>query len=255
MITPKNYELSPKVTVDKLQHAPYKFRGRKSTYWLKRELYENFVYLSMEIDVSAKTMIFEVHDKSGEPYSPFYREEERHNHIVCESIIKKFNNTMDALVRAKILKYEEEVNPMNTETIKILYHADIEKIEMRDGGDWIDLRAAEDVKLKKGDFKLINLGVSMQLPAGYEAHMVPRSSTYKQFGIIQTNHQAVIDESYCGTNDIWRYPAYALRDTEIKKNDRICQFRIVKKQPQILFEQVNELSNKDRGGIGSTGKN
>ena len=162
---------------------------------------------------------------------------------------------MDVLTIAKILQYEKEVRNMSTETIKIIYHTDIEKIEMREGGDWIDLRAAEHVVLKKGEFKLIPLGVAMQLPEGYEAHMVPRSSTYKQFGIIQTNHQAVIDESYCGTNDIWRYPAYALRDTEIKKNDRICQFRIVKKQPQILFEQVNELSNKDRGGIGSTGKN
>ena len=107
-------------------------------------------------------------------------------------------------------------------TIKIKYHTDkIDKITKIDNGDWIDLRSAEDVILKAGEFKLINLGISMQLPEGYEAHIVPRSSTYKNFGIIQTNHQAVIDESYCGDNDIWRYPAYALRDTEIKTNDRI----------------------------------
>ena len=107
---------------------------------------------------------------------------------------------------------------------------------------------------KKGDFNLIPLGVGMKLPKGYEAHIVPRSSTYKNFGIIQTNHQAVIDESYCGDNDEWKYPSYALRDTTIKKDDRICQFRIVKKQPSIKFNVVDKLLNKNRGGFGSTGK-
>lgn len=142
------------------------------------------------------------------------------------------------------------------EQIKIKYIVkDIDKIEKIDNGDWIDLRAAENVILKEGEFKLISLGVAMQLPKGYEAHIVPRSSTYKNFGIIQTNHQAVIDESYCGDNDVWKYPAYALRDTVINKNDRICQFRIMKKQPSIVFEEVEVLGNEDRGGIGSTGKN
>ena len=142
------------------------------------------------------------------------------------------------------------------ETIKIKYYTnELIKIEKIAQGDWIDLRSAENVVLKAGEFKLISLGVAMQLPEGYEAHIVPRSSTYKNFGIIQTNHQAVIDESYCGDGDIWRYPAYALRDTEIHVNDRICQFRIVKKQPEINFEEVEQLGNKDRGGIGSTGKN
>lgn len=140
--------------------------------------------------------------------------------------------------------------------IKIKYHTDeIDKLTYIDGkSDWIDLRAAEEVKLKAGDFKLICLGVSMQLPKGYEAHIVPRSSTFKNFGIIQTNHQAVIDESYCGDNDIWRYPAYALRDTVIHKNDRICQFRIMEHQPKIEFEEVDRLEGNDRGGFGSTGK-
>ena len=139
--------------------------------------------------------------------------------------------------------------------IKIKYFTDIEKIGKIEKGDWIDLRAAEDVTLKAGEFKLIPLGVAMELPHGYEAHIVPRSSTYKKFGIIQTNHQAVIDESYCGDNDQWLYPAYALRDTEIKKNDRICQFRIVEKQPNLDFIEVETLDNKDRGGFGSTGTN
>lgn len=139
--------------------------------------------------------------------------------------------------------------------IKIKYFADIEKIEKIEKGDWIDLRAAEDTTLKAGEFKLIPLGVAMELPKGYEAHIVPRSSTYKKFGIIQTNHQAVIDESYCGDNDQWLYPAYALRDTEIHKGDRICQFRIMEKQPEITFIEVTTLDNEDRGGIGSTGVN
>ncbi len=143
------------------------------------------------------------------------------------------------------------------ETIKIKYFSDeIEKLTYIDGkSDWIDLRAAENVTLHAGDFALVRLGVGMELPAGYEAHVVPRSSTYKNFGIIQTNHQGVIDGSYCGDNDEWRMPVYALRDTEIHVNDRICQFRIMKNQPPIVFEEVEHLQNEDRGGIGSTGRN
>ena len=126
---------------------------------------------------------------------------------------------------------------MNTETIKIKYHTDeIEKLRYIDGkSDWIDLRAAEDVELKAGEFKLISLGVSMELPKGYEAHVVPRSSTFKTWGILQTNSIGIIDESYCGNNDIWKIPVYATRDTMIYKNDRICQFRIEKHQPTIMF--------------------
>lgn len=141
------------------------------------------------------------------------------------------------------------------ETIRIKYFcSDIEKVSKIDKGDWIDLRAAETVEMKAGDFRLIPLGVGMILPEGYEAHLAPRSSTFKNFGIIQTNSVAVIDESYCGDNDQWRYPAYALRDTVINKNDRICQFRIMKKQPEIEFIEVDALKDTDRGGFGSTGK-
>lgn len=141
------------------------------------------------------------------------------------------------------------------EVVKIKYFTDkIDKIKKFDNGDWIDLRSAETVELKAGEFKLIPLGVAMELPKGYEAHIVPRSSTYKNFGIIQTNHQAVIDESYCGDNDEWLYPAYALRDTVINVNDRICQFRIMKKQPAFTLIEIPTLGNKDRGGIGSSGK-
>ena len=129
----------------------------------------------------------------------------------------------------------------------------IEHIEKISQGDWIDLRAAETVSLSKGEFKLISLGVGMILPDGYEAHIVPRSSTFKKFHIIQTNHMGIIDNSYCGEQDEWKFPALAVEDTIINKNDRICQFRIVKKQPEIVFEQVEKLSDTSRGGFGSTG--
>jgi dUTP diphosphatase len=137
--------------------------------------------------------------------------------------------------------------------IKIKYFSDIEKINFGDNGDWVDLRCAEDIHMKKGEYKLIPLGIAMELPLAYEAHVAPRSSTYKNFGIIQANSVAVIDNSYCGNNDQWFYPAIALRDTIIQKNDRICQFRIVMKQPMFEFNEVQNLENKDRGGFGSTG--
>lgn len=138
-------------------------------------------------------------------------------------------------------------------TVKIKYHTDIQPLDMYEKGDWIDLRAAEDVEMKAGEFRLISLGVSMKLPEGYEAHIVPRSSTYRHWGIIQTNHMGVIDNSYSGNNDIWKFPALAIRDTTIYKNERICQFRIVKKQPKFDFFKTDELDDDDRGGFGSSG--
>lgn len=141
------------------------------------------------------------------------------------------------------------------EIIQIKYHADIEPLQQKEGSDWIDLRAAEEVKLSLNQFKLIPLGVSMKLPEGYEAHIVPRSSTFKTWGIIQTNHMGVIDESYCGDNDQWMMPVLATRAVIIHKNDRICQFRIIKKQPKIEFQKVDSLGEEDRGGFGSTGTN
>lgn len=139
--------------------------------------------------------------------------------------------------------------------IKVKYFADIEPLEKIDKGDWIDLRAAADVTLKKCEYALIPLGVGMILPKGYEAHVAPRSSTYKHFKIILANSMGIIDNCYCGDNDQWHFPAIALEDTVIHKNDRICQFRIVEKQPPIEFETVEELGDVDRGGLGSTGKN
>lgn len=141
-------------------------------------------------------------------------------------------------------------------TIQIKYFSEkIEKLTYIEGkSDWIDLRAAKEMKLKAGEYAMIPLGVGMKLPEGYEAHIVPRSSTYKNYGLIQTNHMGVVDESYCGDNDQWHMPVYALRDTVVHVNDRICQFRIMEHQPTIVFEEVNRLEDTDRGGFGSTGK-
>ena len=144
---------------------------------------------------------------------------------------------------------------MKQETIKIRYFPGAaQPLDYIDGkSDWIDLRAAERVELKAGQFRLIRLGVAMALPAGYEAHVVPRSSTFKTWGILQTNSMGVIDGSYCGDNDEWRMPVYATRDTCIEQGARICQFRIVENQPKIVFEPVEHLEGPDRGGFGSTG--
>ena len=139
------------------------------------------------------------------------------------------------------------------ENIKLKMLADIEPPEAIEQGDWIDLRAAETILIVKGEFKYIPLGVAIQLPEGYEAIVTPRSSLFKRRGIIMTNSIGIMDESYCGDGDQWRFPAYATRETIIPKGERICQFRIVKHQPEIEFEIVDTLGNPDRGGYGSTG--
>ena len=142
--------------------------------------------------------------------------------------------------------------------ILIRYHDDydgepLHKLEKISIGDWIDLRAAETVDLLPNEFRMISLGVSMKLPEGYEAHIVPRSSTFKKWGIMQTNHMGVIDNAYSGDNDIWKMPVWSFGKTTIHKNDRICQFRIVPKMPPVKFTEVDHLDGPDRGGFGSTG--
>ncbi len=137
--------------------------------------------------------------------------------------------------------------------ILVRYHADIPKLSKVENGDWIDLYAAEDARLAKGEWKAISLGVSMKLPRGFEAHVAPRSSTFRRWGVIQVNSVGIIDESYCGDGDIWYFQALALRDTDILKGDRICQFRIVEKLPPVMFEERQHLNDPDRGGLGSTG--
>ena len=139
--------------------------------------------------------------------------------------------------------------------IDIVYHnPNMPKLKKIDNGDWIDLRASVGGSFKKGDFALIDLGVSMRLPEGYEAHIAPRSSTFKYWGIIQCNSVGVVDNSFSGTNDVWKMPCFFTRDTVIEPNDRICQFRIVKKMEPVSFTKVTDLDNTDRGGFGSSGR-
>lgn len=176
-----------------------------------------------------------------------YEYEEEHKHYndkeskkkieLCKNLISKINERKDM------------------QKIKIKYLKDILPLEVNEKGDWIDLRAAEDVDMTAGDYYLIPLGVSMKLPEGYEAHVVPRSSTFKKWGIIQSNHMGVIDNSYSGSMDEWHFPAIALRTTHIHKNDRICQFRLVKNQEPVEFLEVDNLDGENRGGFGSTGTN
>ena len=140
--------------------------------------------------------------------------------------------------------------------LRIRYLSDkIEKLRYIDGrSDWIDLRVAEDMVIRKGECRLIPLGVVIELPQGYEAHVVPRSSTFRNFGLIQANSFGVVDESYCGNEDQWYVPMFAVRDTEVHVNDRICQFRIMEHQPEIIFEETDWLSGENRGGFGTTGR-
>ena len=147
-----------------------------------------------------------------------------------------------------------------SKVILVRYHDDfpgepLKHIEVLGNGDWIDLRAAETVEMKTGEFRLISLGVSMELPYNCEAHIVPRSSTFAKWHILQTNHMGVIDNSYSGDNDIWRFPAFAVEDTVIHKNDRICQFRILERMDPVILATVDHLAGPDRGGFGSTGGN
>ena len=167
------------------------------------------------------------------------------NNGICEKGIKTMCEFCDSLV-PEAVRMEKE--------IKIKYFNDVQEIEALEVGDWIDLRSAESVDIKAGEYKLIRLGVAMELPEGYEALVAPRSSTFKNYGILLANSLGVIDESYKGDNDEWKFLAYATRDTHVEKNDRICQFRIIEHQPKIKLTKVESLGNADRGGIGSTGK-
>ena len=139
------------------------------------------------------------------------------------------------------------------QTIKIKYHSDIEKISPISIGNWVDLRISQDYMLMKGESAILSLGISMKLPEGFEAHIAPRSSTFSKWGIIQTNGVGVVDNSYSGNNDVWKMAVYATRDTYIEKNSRVCQFRIMEIQPELVFEEVDSLDDISRGGFGSSG--
>ena len=139
--------------------------------------------------------------------------------------------------------------------IKIKYLDEACRIEKIEKGDWIDLRSRIDLHMERGDFHIIPLGVCMELPKGFEGHLCPRSSTFKRWGLLQANSMGIFDNSFCGDGDEWGFPCYATRPVDIKKGDRLCQFRIIENQPPILFEEVETLGNPDRGGWGSTGGN
>ena len=144
--------------------------------------------------------------------------------------------------------------------IKVKYHnskngSTIDRIEKIEQGDWIDLRSAENYEIAQFEAGMINLGVSIKVPEGYEAHLVPRGSTYKKWSIIQTNGMGVIDESYSGENDVWKMPVLAMQATHIHKNDRVCQFRIMPKMPEVKITEVEAMDGNSRGGFGSTGTN
>ena len=138
--------------------------------------------------------------------------------------------------------------------IKVKYLRDIPHLERIKQGDWIDLRSGIDADLKPGEYKVIPLGVAIELPVGFEAIVAPRSSTYQRYGIICAGSIGVIDEAYRGDNDEWLFPAYAPHGGHIRKGDRIAQFRIVEHQPRFDIVEVESLNNPDRGGLGSTGK-
>ncbi|MFI3231241.1 MAG: dUTP diphosphatase [bacterium] len=169
-----------------------------------------------------------------------------------ENFKNKFTSALGTLGEG----VKSSANIISSKDIKIKYHVEgLSKLKKIEHGDWIDLYTAEEVNLEAGDFKLISLGISVKLPEGYEAHIVPRSSTFKNFGVLQTNHMGVIDESYCGEQDLWRFPALAMKDTTIPKNSRICQFRIFKKMQLVEFIEVDSMTDENRGGFGSTGVN
>ena len=162
---------------------------------------------------------------------------------------------------------ELELLPVDKKTIRIKYFEGAKKLEKISKGDWIDLYANKDMFIPEGTRAMIPLGVAMELPEGYEAHLAPRSSTFKTWGIIQTNSVGVVDHSFMGDNDQWHMPVYCLmsksgmrdsdgrivRGTWIHKGDKIAQFRIMEIQPEISFEEVEHLDNADRNGFGSTG--
>ena len=259
MVEPQRYYLSDNITEEKLVKAG--FLPKQNNFVYSKQLYDNYVYLKLEINRTDHYYLNEtVLSDDGSIYYPFYNH--MGENLICDEATKNYNKYMNELVSKGILYHETsksivEYIENDNVIIKIKYSSPkLNRLELIGGkSDWIDLRAAENVEMKAGEFKLISLGVAMKLPDGYEAHVVPRSSTFKNFGVLQTNHMGVIDNSYCGDNDIWKFPAYAIRDTKIRFNDRICQFRIVKKQPTISFKEVNNLGSVNRGGFGSTGKN
>lgn len=149
---------------------------------------------------------------------------------------------------------KEDNDILDSKKIKIKYLPGATRMKKVEKGDLIDCYAYETVELKKGESALINLGFACELPQGYEAHLYPRSSTFKNFKVLMTNSVGLIDSSFCGESDIWKMAVYAIEDTVIKAGERPCQFRIMECQPDIEFEEVDSLNNEERGGFGSSGR-
>ncbi len=146
---------------------------------------------------------------------------------------------------------EKIISPLE---LKVKYHdSELIKLEQVEGSDWIDLRSATDIEIEQFESKKISLGISIEIPIGFEAHIAPRSGTFDKYGIIMTNGLGIIDNKYKGNEDIWGMNVWAVRKTKINKNDRICQFRIIEKQPNLIFNEVDDMNNENRGGWGSTG--
>lgn len=149
--------------------------------------------------------------------------------------------------------------------MRIKYFDGAKKLEKINKGNWIDVYANDDIFVSVGERAMIPLGFALELPKGWEGHLVPRSSTFKTWGIIQTNHVGVVDDTYIGDNDQWHMPVYCLQNKEkivfqgdeggvwINKGDKIGQFRIMEVMPDIEFEEVDSFGNEDRGGFGTTG--
>ena len=144
--------------------------------------------------------------------------------------------------------YKDYVNQI----VKIKYF-DKTLPELECHGDWIDLYNKEEVSLKVSEHKLIDLNVAVKLPKGYEAHILPRSSTFKNYGLLIANSMGVVDNAYCGDNDEWKLSAIATKEITIPKGSRIAQFRIIPSQ-NVKLKTVENLGGIDRGGFGSSGK-
>lgn len=175
---------------------------------------------------------------------------------VCghDTYLTDFNNVSFCERCTTTFKNPVKFNNESSFDIRVKYVSDeVQRLSKIDVGNWIDLSCHEDVVMMKGEYKLISLGVSIELPLGYEANIVPRSGTFKKYKILQTNSYGVIDNSYCGNDDVWRFPVYATERTFIEKHSRLCQFRINKTQPSINFIEVDNLDGSNRGGFGSTG--
>lgn len=153
----------------------------------------------------------------------------------------------------KIVDAAMKISKTEMEEIKVRYLPGAPHIEQVGWGSWIDLYTYEDVTLKAGQREYISMGVAMQLPQGYEAILAPRSSTFKRYGLLQSNSIGVIDSTYNGDDDIWCMPVVATKDIYIPRGTRICQFRIQKEQPKIHFVAVSSLGNENRSGFGSSG--